>query len=214
MKDSILLYSGGLDSTTLLHLYKDSIKKAIIFNYGSKHNKIENEYAIKNCNALSIDYQLVSLDLHKLGFTSSLLDSDKQIPIGHFESEAMKSTVVPFRNGIMLSIAAGIAESLNCNRILIANHFGDHTIYPDCRETFIKSMTDTIKFGTYNNIELDAPFTKIDKRQVALIGKNLGINYDTTYSCYNGDAIHCGVCGTCNERKYALDGFDTTIYKH
>lgn len=126
----------------------------------------------------------------------------------------MKSTVVPFRNGIMLSIAAGVAESNGLKRILIANHFGDHAIYPDCRKSFIDPMREAIKEGTYEQIEVFAPYTSISKRDIGLIGQKLGIDYATTYSCYKGGEKHCGKCGTCVERKEALEGFDPTEYEN
>lgn len=210
MKDSIILLSGGMDSTTLLNEYKDRIKYAISFNYGSKHNEIELRYATLNCKKLNINHIIINLDFIKEYFSSSLLKGD--IPEGHYEDETMKSTVVPFRNGIMLSIVAGIAESNNCKFILIANHHGDHAIYPDCREDFINYFNNAIKSGTYNEIEIIAPYTLITKRDIALKGEELGIDYTLTYSCYNGGGFHCGKCGSCVERKEALEGFDKTIY--
>jgi len=148
-----------------------------------------------------------------MGFVSDLLQSGGDIPDGHYEDESMKKTVVPFRNGIMLSIAAGIAESMDCNRLLISNHAGDHAIYPDCRPEFINSMSDAIRFGTYNNLEIFAPFTNLTKREIALIGKEINVPFEKTYSCYNGQEVHCGTCGTCTERKEALEGFDKTEYR-
>ncbi|HEY6914341.1 MAG TPA: 7-cyano-7-deazaguanine synthase QueC [Paludibacter sp.] len=212
MKDIVILYSGGMDSSVALYQFANRIKLAVSFNYGSKHNVREIEYAAKNCKALGIEHRVIEMDLNKMGFVSDLLQSGGNIPDGHYEDENMKKTVVPFRNGIMLSIAAGVAESIDCNRLLISNHAGDHAIYPDCRPDFIKSMNDAISFGTYNNVEIMAPFTNLSKRDIALIGKELGVPFVSTYSCYNGQDIHCGTCGTCTERKEALEGFDPTVY--
>lgn len=211
MRDKIILYSGGMDSTVLLNEYKNEIKLALIFNYGSKHNKIENEMAKYNCFLLDIPYRVIDLDFKKLGIKSSLLDGE--VPHGHFEDIIMKSTVVPFRNGIMISYAAAIAEDNDCKYILLANHFGDRAIYPDCRKEFIEGMTNAVKYGTYNNIEILAPFTNVSKREIGLLGKTLDVDFKNTYSCYEGEEIHCGECGTCVERKEALEGFDPTIYK-
>lgn len=212
MKDIVILYSGGMDSSVALYQYANRIKLAVSFNYGSKHNVREIEYAAKNCKELSIDHRIVDLDLNKMGFVSDLLQSGGAIPDGHYEDESMKKTVVPFRNGIMLSIAAGIAESMNCDKLLISNHAGDHAIYPDCRPDFIDSMNDAIHLGTYNEVEILAPYTNLSKREIALIGKEIGVHFENTYSCYNGQEIHCGTCGTCTERKEALEGFDKTTY--
>ena len=125
----------------------------------------------------------------------------------------MKSTVVPFRNGIMLSILTGIAEDRNIDKVLIANHFGDHAIYPDCRKSFIDSFNASTKNGTYNKVEIVSPYNLLSKRDIAIIGNNLGIDWSKTWSCYKGGDIHCGKCGTCVERIEALEGFDNTIYE-
>jgi 7-cyano-7-deazaguanine synthase len=172
-KDIVILYSGGMDSSVALYKFADRIKLAVSFDYGSKHNKIEIEHAAKNCQQLGIEHRIVEIDLNKMGFVSDLLTSGGDIPDGHYEDESMKKTVVPFRNGIMLSITAGIAESIDCNRLLISNHAGDHAIYPDCRPDFINSMNDAIRFGTYNNTEIMAPFTNLSKREIALTGREI-----------------------------------------
>ena len=116
----------------------------------------------------------------------------------------MKSTVVPFRNGIMLAIACGLAESRGLNRVLIANHYGDHAIYPDCRESFVEAMGEAMKRGTYAGVEIVAPYTSITKSDIARIGSEKGVDFALTYSCYKGGAKHCGKCGTCVERKEAM----------
>ncbi len=212
MKDIIILYSGGMDSTVALYEYSNRIRMAVSFNYGSKHNSREIAYAAVNCKQLGIEHQTVDLDLNKLGFVSDLLQSGGEIPEGHYEDENMKKTVVPFRNGIMLSIAAGLAESLDCKYILISNHAGDHAIYPDCRESFIQSMNDAIRQGTYSQTQILAPYTLMSKREIALRGKELNVPFHQSYSCYTGGEMHCGKCGTCTERREALEGFDPTIY--
>lgn len=213
MKDIIILYSGGMDSTVALYKYAERIKLALSFNYGSKHNRIEIEHASRNCRRLNIKHRVIEMDLNKMGFISDLLSSGGEIPDGHYETENMRKTVVPFRNGIMLSIAAGIAESLDCAYLLISNHSGDHDIYPDCREEFVRHMSQAISAGTYNHVEVFAPFTNLSKREIALIGKEVNVPFEDTYSCYNGQEIHCGTCGTCTERKEALEGFDPTEYE-
>jgi 7-cyano-7-deazaguanine synthase len=211
-KNIVILYSGGMDSSVALYKYANKIRLAVSFNYGSKHNKIEIEYAARNCKELGIEHRIIEIDMNKMGFVSDLLQSGGEIPDGHYEDETMKKTVVPFRNGIMLSIAAGIAESIDCNRILISNHAGDHAIYPDCRPEFINNMNNAIRLGTYNNTKIFAPFTTMSKREIALLGKEISVPFEKTYSCYNGQKIHCGTCGTCTERKEALQGFDPTVY--
>lgn len=132
MKDSVIVVSGGMDSITLLYDKKEEIALAVTFDYGSKHNAREIAWAKVHCGRLGIRHIVIKLDFMQKYFTSSLLEGGDEIPEGHYADENMKSTVVPFRNGIMLSVAAGIAESNGLKKILIANHGGDHTIYPDC----------------------------------------------------------------------------------
>lgn len=204
MKDSILVLSGGMDSTTLLHERKEQIALAVTFDYGSKHNAREIECARKNCEMLGIEHLVIPLEFMGRYFKSSLLIGGEDIPEGHYEDDNMKSTVVPFRNGIMLSIAAGLAESRGLKKVMLANHGGDHAIYPDCRPGFVSAMGEAIRQGTYDGIVIDAPYTDITKSDIARIGKKIGVDYSLTYSCYKGGEKHCGKCGTCVERMEAL----------
>lgn len=204
MKDSVIVVSGGMDSITLLYDKKEEIALAVTFDYGSKHNAREIAWAKVHCGRLGIRHIVIKLDFMQRYFTSSLLEGGDEIPEGHYADENMKSTVVPFRNGIMLSVAAGIAESNGLKKILIANHGGDHTIYPDCRPEFIGAMDRAIANGTYEDVRIDAPYTNITKADIAKIGKRLGIDYSETWSCYKGGERHCGKCGTCIERKEAM----------
>lgn len=193
-----------MDSTTLLHERKEQIALAVTFDYGSKHNAREIECARKNCEMLGIEHIVIPLDFMGKYFKSSLLIGGEEIPEGHYEDDNMKSTVVPFRNGIMLSIAAGMAESRGLKKVMLANHGGDHAIYPDCRPGFVIAMSDAIRQGTYDGIVIDAPYTDITKSDIARIGKRIGVDYRLTYSCYKGGETHCGKCGTCVERMEAL----------
>ncbi len=203
-KDALLVLSGGMDSTTMLYEYASSIALAVNFNYGANHNVREAACARENCRRLGIE--LVEIDLSFMGrhFESSLLSGGDAIPEGHYQDENMRSTVVPFRNGVMLSVAAGLAESRGLKAVMIANHGGDHAIYPDCRGGFIEAMASAIAEGTYEHIELRAPYTAITKNEIARRGAALGVDYSLTYSCYKGGEHHCGRCGTCVERREAM----------
>ena len=216
MKNSAIIVSGGMDSITLLYDHKDEIALGISFDYGSNHNAREIPFAKMHCERLGIKHITINLDFMHQYFKSSLLDGAEAIPEGHYTDDNMKSTVVPFRNGIMLAIAIGIAESNNLDQVFIANHGGDHTIYPDCRPEFINAIDAAATAGTYNNVKAIAPYTKITKSDIARIGKRLGIDYAETWSCYKGGEVHCGKCGTCVERKEALAEAgieDKTIYE-
>lgn len=211
-----ILYSGGLDSSVLLHEYhkKGFIKLAVSFNYGSKHNDKEFEYAQRNTKKLGIEHIRIDMRSVMENFKSDLLKSGGEIPEGHYEDASMRRTVVPFRNGIMLSIIAGLAESNELDTILIANHRGDFSQYADCRGEFINPMTKAIEEGTFAKIKLVAPYTQMSKRDIAVLGSELGVNFADTWSCYKGGEIHCSKCGTCVERILSLKGLeDNTQYE-
>lgn len=215
MKDSIIVLSGGLDSTTMLYEFKDRIALAVSFHYGSNHNDKELAFARMHCERLGIQHMIIPLDFIGKYFHSSLLEGAEAIPEGNYDDENMRSTVVPFRNGIMLAVAAGLAENYQLRYVMLANHAGDHAIYPDCRPGFVNAMSEAIKNGTYEGVEILAPYTNITKTDIARRGKELGVNYAETWSCYKGGEHHCGKCGTCTERKEALRDAgidDPTIY--
>jgi 7-cyano-7-deazaguanine synthase len=195
-----------MDSVTALYqAHKDhEVVSALSFDYGSKHNACELPMARLHAERLGIRHETVTLDFMDRLFQSDLLCSGGEIPEGHYAEENMKKTVVPFRNGIMLAVAAGFAESTGAEGLVIAAHSGDHAIYPDCREPFMHAMGEAIRSGTYAEIQLLRPFIHCDKAGIARCGADLGIDYRETWSCYKGGKIHCGVCGTCVERREAF----------
>ena len=203
-KDSVIIYSGGLDSTTLLYEEQARIALAVTFDYGSNHARREIACARHHCEALAIEHLVIELAFMGRYFNSSLLSGADAIPSGNYDEANMKSTVVPFRNGIMLSVACGLAESRGLKRVLIANHGGDHAIYPDCRPGFVAAMDGAMQAGTYDGVRLVAPYTDISKADIVRRGAALGIDYGATYSCYRGGERHCGTCGTCTERRDAF----------
>ena len=203
-KSSAIILSGGMDSTTLLYDRQEEIALAISFNYGSNHNAKEIACARLHCERLGIEHITIDLDFMYKYFKSSLLEGADAIPEGHYADDNMRSTVVPFRNGVMLSIAVGIAESRGLKVVFMASHAGDHAIYPDCRGQFTKAFDAAAKAGTYIGVSVEAPYTDLKKGEIAAIGKRIGIDYAETWSCYKGGSVHCGKCGTCVERKEAL----------
>lgn len=202
----IVLVSGGMDSVAALYDARTSheVVAAVSFNYGSKHNLYEIPFAERHCEKLGVLHRVIPLAFMNELFTSHLLASGGEIPDGHYEEETMKQTVVPFRNGIMLAIAGGYAESIGAGGLVIAAHAGDHAIYPDCRETFMQSMGAALRSGTYAEVELLRPFIALNKAEVAQRGHELGVDFAQTWSCYKGGATHCGTCGTCVERREAF----------
>lgn len=200
---AVVLLSGGMDSTTALYHsvgYYDYIE-AISFDYGQNHKK-ELELAKWHCEHLGIEHTIIKLDFSC--FNSSLLSGADAIPEGHYEDESMKSTVVPFRNGIMLAYAVGYAENIGADVVIIGSHAGDHAVYPDCRKEFTHFMSCAAHEGTYNKIIIDSPFNAKMKWDIVKIGTGLKIDYSKTWSCYKGHEKPCGKCGTCVERIEAF----------
>ena len=202
----VVLCSGGMDSVTALHWARrhHDVRAALSFDYGSKHNNREVPFAAEQARALGVPHEVVELPFVGRLFNSDLLQGGGEVPDGHYADDNMRRTVVPFRNAIMLSIATGLAESRGAEGLVIAAHTGDHTIYPDCREDFMRAMGETMRLGTYAGIQLLRPFIAMDKGQIAAEGARLGVDFSRTYSCYKGGAIHCGTCGTCVERREAF----------
>lgn len=203
---ALVVFSGGLDSTVAVYWALKNYEQVetLSFYYGSKHNDQEYKYALKTCEKLGIKNTRINLDFINDCFKSDLLQSGGEIPEGYYTAENMKSTVVPFRNGIMLAIAAGFAESTDCDVLVLGNHAGDHAIYPDCRESFIEGISKAIKEGTAKGIEVVSPFCNISKTDIVKLGKDLNVDFTLTYSCYKGKEKHCGKCGTCTERIEAF----------
>ncbi len=202
----MVLVSGGMDSVTALYeaYGQYDVAGAVSFHYGSKHNDREIPYAAYHAQRLGVPHRVIRLDFVGELFESDLLKKGGEIPKGHYEEQTMKKTVVPFRNGIMLSVSAGFAESVEAGGLVIAAHAGDHAIYPDCREDFMKAMGDAMRLGTYAEVRLIRPFISITKADIVVRGHQLGIDYARTWSCYVGGETHCGECGTCVERREAF----------
>ncbi len=218
-KKALVVFSGGMDSTVGVYWAVENYTEVetLSFYYGSKHNRQEHKRALQTCEKLGLKNTLIELDFINKYFQSDLLQSGGDIPEGHYAADNMKSTVVPFRNGIMLSIAAGFAESQECDVLVLGNHNGDHAIYPDCRESFIEGIKKAISEGTAKNIEVVSPFCNISKTDICKIGDELNVDYSLTYSCYKGGDSHCGKCGTCYERIEAFTDSgvnDPTVYEN
>lgn len=217
MIDSVVVLSGGMDSIVMLAhvLNKGETAAGLSFDYGSRHNGREIPMAREACEKWGVIHRTIKLPFIDELFTSSLLLSGEDIPDGAYDELNMKSTVVPFRNGIMLSIAVGLAESLGARAVLLGSHAGDHFIYPDCRPGFNDAFSRAANLGTDGKVHVLFPFADRDKREIGDLGRKLGVDFTRTWTCYKGGEVHCGTCGACLERKYALrydEGMDATVY--
>lgn len=217
---AVAVFSGGLDSTTLVYDAIDrgfEIKRLVSFNYGQRHVK-ELDYAVNTADRLKLKHSVI--DLWSSGFTealvtdrvgSSLIDTNTDVPDGLYSDETMKATVVPNRNMVMISIAGAIAVAEEANVVLVGVHAGDHAIYPDCRPHFIEMVSHAltagnIGFGAFDPYDaVLAPYIGQTKAQIAKRAFELGVPLESTWSCYKGEKIHCGRCGTCVERLEAID---------
>jgi 7-cyano-7-deazaguanine synthase len=217
MVSAVILLSGGMDSGVMLAWARPRFSHlhALSFDYGSKHAAKELVMAQNLAEVYGARFTKVELPFVNTLFSSSLLQSGEEIPDGPYRTDSISSTVVPFRNGIMLSVAVGYAETRQIPTVFIASHSGDHPIYPDCTLEFTEAMSQAATLGTFANVKVDAPFAGFDKKQIAGIGRDLDFDFTRTWSCYKGLKLHCGVCATCLERKYALEydaGLDPTRY--
>lgn len=212
-----LILSGGMDSGVLLAYLasKGIVIHSLSFNYKSKHNRRELVQAEKLANRYAKSWNLVDISFFSQLYHSALLEGGAPVPNGHYEDEKMKQTVVPFRNGIFLAIAVGYAEEKGDRAVVLGSHTGDHAIYPDCRLDFTESFSQAAQLGTYQGVKVFSPFASLDKREIADLGRFLEFSFEDTWTCYKGGKKHCGVCGACFERKYALrfdEGLDPTGY--
>lgn len=205
---TLVVCSGGLDSVTLAYQVaaESELLGLLTFDYGQRHKK-EIEFAALAAKRLGVPHRV--LDIANIGqlLTSSLTDTNINIPEGHYAANNMASTVVPNRNAIMLTIAFGLADSMEADAVGIAVHGGDHFIYPDCRPEFIQAFAamQTLALGKDVAIELLSPYLTISKGEIAKQAVKYHVPIHETWSCYNGEAIHCGRCGTCIERLQAVD---------
>lgn len=203
--DAVLIYSGGMDSTVLLYdLLKEELSvHALGFNYNQRHKR-ELAHAEIICEDLQVPFKVVHLQADLFG-GSSQTSAWIDVPEGHYAEESMKRTVVPNRNMVMLSLAGSYAQSLDAKTIAYAAHSGDHAIYPDCRPEFVEAMDRAFFNSGWHPPRLVAPFLHMSKADIVSRGYQLSVPFEKTWSCYKGNSVHCGKCGTCTERKEAFE---------
>jgi 7-cyano-7-deazaguanine synthase len=203
---AVLIFSGGLDSTTLLYDLIDQGYEvtAVTFDYSQKHKK-EIRCAEKTCKKLHVPHKMVNLPVLNDLAPSSLTRDSWKVPEGHYAEETMKQTVVPNRNMIFLSLAAAYAIGIGAKNLYYAAHAGDHAIYPDCRPAFVSAMTTALHLCDWNDLVLNVPYLWLSKGDIVKKGIGLGVDYADTWSCYKGESLACGKCGACTERLEAFD---------
>ena len=201
----VVIYSGGMDSFTVLNraIQEGYDVYAVSFNYGQRHSK-ELEFASRVCKKHNIEHKVVDISTVNQLLSGSSLTDDIDVPEGHYEEASMKSTVVPNRNMMMLSMAVAYAVSIEAEAVYFGAHSGDHAIYPDCRTEFVEAMNAVCKIANYQAVEVRAPYLAASKIDILTDGLKLGLDYANTWTCYNGREKACGVCGACQERLEAF----------
>jgi 7-cyano-7-deazaguanine synthase len=207
----VVIYSGGMDSFTVLNraLHDGKEVYALTFDYGQRHVK-EIEYASTVCKSLDVNHKVIDISAINQLLAGSSLTDDIEIPQGHYEAESMKSTVVPNRNMILLSLAVGYAVSVGASQVYYGAHSGDHAIYPDCRPEFVMKMNEVCKIANYESVEIFSPYLTVTKSDILTDGLKMGLKYDNTWTCYNGREKACGQCGACQERLEAFSDNNVT----
>ena len=201
----VVIYSGGMDSFTVLNkaLQQGHEVYALSFDYGQRHVK-ELKVAAQVCEKLGVSHKIVDISAINQLIGGSSLTDDIEVPEGHYEEESMKSTIVPNRNMILLSLAVGYAVSLKASKVYYGAHSGDHAIYPDCRPEFVQKMDDVCRIANYDAVEIFSPYLNNTKIDILTDGLKMGLDYSQTWTCYNGRDKACGKCGACQERLEAF----------
>lgn len=202
-----MVYSGGMDSFTVLHkaLHAGHDVYALSFNYGQKHSK-ELICAQEVTEEHSIPHKILDIQSISSLFTNSSLVSDQiDVPEGHYEADNMKSTVVPNRNMILLSLAIGYAINIEASEVWYGAHSGDHVIYPDCRPEFVEIMDKASSVANFQPVQVVAPYLQSDKVGILKDGLKMNLDYSKTWTCYKGLEKACGKCGSCVERLEAFE---------
>jgi len=208
---TVLLFSGGMDSTTLLGLLKSQGDEVLCvsFKYGSMHESAEGHAALQIARHYLVAREIVTISEVLWAGGKSALLNQADMPQGEYqdaETEGPSSTVVPFRNAVMLSHAVAMAEARGYDQVAIANHANDyaHWAYPDCSPEFIGAFTAATYAGTAGKVRLMSPFMYKTKEEIVKLAHNLMVPLGMTWSCYRGGAKHCGRCPTCVERISAF----------
>ena len=216
--DAIIVLSGGMDSAVLLWWAIEKLElkvKTVSVNYGQRHSR-----ELKSASCLSslcgAEHYLIDLSSMKRVLPNNALTGDIEIPEGHYAEPNMMKTVVPNRNMMLISVALSIAGSSGANKVMFGAHAGDHPVYPDCRPEFVERMNEVASVCWYEPIQLSAPFVQKSKANIVELGDAMGVPWEETWSCYKGGEIHCGLCGTCVERREAFmlaEVIDPTEYE-
>lgn len=203
---TLVLLSGGLDSSTLLaHVLeqRSDAVEALSIDYGQRHHREMNSAAAVATH-FGVRWEPFVLNPGSLFRGSSQTDPSVPVPKGRYDEPSMKKTVVPNRNMVLLSIAGAFAISRGLNQVAYGAHAGDHAIYPDCRPEFVRAMNQAFQLCDWNLLSLWTPFITFSKGEIVELGLSLKVPFEKTWTCYEGLDKACGTCGSCSERLEAF----------
>lgn len=203
---TVVIYSGGMDSFTVLHraLREGLDVHALSFDYGQRHRR-ELEVAARVCRELGVPHQVVDITaIHGLIDASALTDERRAMPEGDYAEDTLTATVVPNRNMVLLSLAIAKAVNVGAGRVDYGAHGGDHVLYPDCRPAFVEAMNAVAGIANFAPVTIHAPYLRSSKAEILAEGLAMGLDYADTWTCYRGEALACGRCGSCRERLAAF----------
>lgn len=203
---TVVIYSGGMDSYTVLHraLREGREVHALSFDYGQRHAR-ELEVARRVCAELGVPHQVIDITaIHGLIDASALTDASRELPDGDYAKENLTATVVPNRNMVLLSLAIAKAVNIGADRVDYGAHGGDHVLYPDCRPEFVEAMNAVAGIANFEPVTIHAPYLRADKAEILADGLAMGLDYAETWTCYRGETLACGRCGSCRERLAAF----------
>lgn len=214
-RPAVVVYSGGMDSFTLLHraLHQHTDVHALSFDYGQRHSR-ELGMARQVCQTLGIAHQVVDIRaIHDLIDNSALTDPRQAIPSGRYAASNMQATVVPNRNMMLLSMSIAKAINIGARDVYYGAHAGDHLIYPDCRPAFVEAMNLAAGLADFNPLTIHAPYLQAAKADILADGIRMGLDYRHTWTCYQGEELACGECGSCIDRleAFAANGIEDPI---
>jgi len=204
-KKVVVILSGGIDSTTLMWQMVEQGNEVIALSvdYAQRHSK-EIDFAKKLCSLKSVEHYVIDLTSIKALLKNSSLTDSVDVPLGHYKLPSMKVNAVPNRNMVIISLAISCAISNGAGKVVYGSQSGGHITYPDCRPDFVTAISKASELCWYEPVVVSAPFNYMSKTDIIILGEELNVPWEHTWTCYQGGELHCGQCSTCIGRIEAF----------